>query len=75
MPLRLQSTLTIKMYTDAFVKVRLLRPTLQTATVVVEPLNFTTFNHKCAALLAMCTPIDSICFVCLVNRSNNKIEI
>ena len=43
--------------------------------IAVEPLYSSTVNFSCAALSAVCTPIDGKCKIAIVNPSSKPIEI
>ena len=57
------------------VRVALPRSARDAVTVIIEPLNSSAVNDGCAALPAVCAPLDGFCRVAVVNPSPRSIEI
>ena len=59
----------------AIVRVALPMSARDASSVVIEPLNSSAVNVGCAALPAVCAPIDGFCRVAVVNPSPRPVEI
>ena len=57
------------------VRVALPKSARDASSVVLEPLNSSAINVGCAALPAVCTPLDGFCRVAVVNPSPRPIEV
>jgi hypothetical protein len=57
------------------VRVALPKSTHNATSVEIEPLNSSAINVGCAALPAVCAPLDGYCRIVVVNPSPREIEL
>ena len=67
--------LVIEPYTAALVQVRMPRELRDFPNITTEPLASQLEDHGCAALLAVCAPADSVCYVAVANPSERRVDI